>query len=179
MRIILTNEQKEIYENLKLKMELVPRSCWWSNVRDNVDKDLWDVIRKKTYQKTNFKCEICGGQGNSHPVECHEVWRYENTTKKQILEKFISLCPTCHSVKHMGYTSLQSKTLLIKAMNKFLTINNLSKPDARVLYDYAFQEWMERSGKKWNLDISLLMEEYNIELKSLNLKPKERTKLNK
>jgi len=61
-----------------LTVELVPSSSWFSNVRSNVSKKTWDFLRKSTYKKANHRCEICGGRGDKWPVECHEVWDYDD-----------------------------------------------------------------------------------------------------
>jgi hypothetical protein len=71
----------------KLSIELVPQTCWFSNVRDHVDQKTWDILRKDTYKKANYKCEICGGVGSKHPVECHEIWDY--------YEKAYNFCWRC------------------------------------------------------------------------------------
>jgi hypothetical protein len=49
---------------MKLTIELVPKTSWYSNVRSNVSKDEWDKIKKKCYIKANYKCEICNGIGD-------------------------------------------------------------------------------------------------------------------
>ena len=82
---------------MKLTIELVPRMCWYSNVRTNVTREKWDIIRKECYRKSNYKCEICGDKGTTHPVECHEIWEYDDVNYVQKLIGFIALCPNCHS----------------------------------------------------------------------------------
>lgn len=39
------------------------------------------------------------------PVECHEVWDYDDDRKIQRLERRVALCPACHEVKHAGLAS--------------------------------------------------------------------------
>jgi hypothetical protein len=60
----------------KLTIELVPETCWYSNVRSEVTPKVWEILKRLTFQKANDRCEICGGKGSRHPVECHEVWDY-------------------------------------------------------------------------------------------------------
>ena len=69
--LIWMSNRKEI-ENTspRLTIELVPSTCWFSNVRSNISKQDWDRLRKETYKKANYRCEICGGVGRNHPVEC-------------------------------------------------------------------------------------------------------------
>ncbi len=66
--------------NHKLSVELVPSSSWANNVRSLVSKKEWDSIRKKSYQDANYRCEICHGVGRKHPVECHEIWEYNDAS---------------------------------------------------------------------------------------------------
>lgn len=92
-------------EALKLEIELVPRSSWFQNIRTEVKESEWDRIRYVTYGLANYSCEICGEKGSKHPVECHEVWQYNDVNLIQSLIKFEALCPLCHQVKHIGLTS--------------------------------------------------------------------------
>ena len=81
----------------KLIPELIPSNTWYNNVRSIVSKDEWDIIRRKSYKFANYKCQICGdsgiNQGYKHPVECHEIWEFDDKNKIQYLIGFISLCP--------------------------------------------------------------------------------------
>src|SRR6266542_2374238 len=49
------------------------------------------------------------GRGPEHPVECHEVWRYDDRTHVQMLVRMIALCPACHQVKHLGFANVKGK----------------------------------------------------------------------
>ena len=97
----------------KLTIELVPSTCWFSNVRTLLPKKTWDTLRKESYNKANNKCEVCGdhgkNQGVKHFVECHEIWEYDDTNRTQTLKGLISLCPRCHMVKHFGRTTVIGK----------------------------------------------------------------------
>ena len=39
----------------KLGFELVPDGCWYSNLRTELPKKLWDVVRKDAYARANGK----------------------------------------------------------------------------------------------------------------------------
>lgn len=169
MEIVLNQRLRQIYNNLKLSIELVPSTCWWSNVRSNLTKTQWDKLRKSVYEKENHKCEICGGIGTKHPVECHEVWSYNHENKIQTLKCFISICPLCHQVKHIGLTANLGQEYAERAYERFKVINRLSETDAEILYNYTWQEWKNRSKYEWEMDISLL-NNYGLEI--------EKTKFN-
>ena len=53
----------------KLTIELVPKGQWGTNLRSRLPKAEWDRLRKAQYQAAGYVCEICGGEGPSHPVE--------------------------------------------------------------------------------------------------------------
>jgi len=139
---------------MKLNIELVPQTCHYKNVRSNVSKQEWDKLRKECYAKAKYKCEICGGRGTKHPVECHEIWYYDDNKRIQSLKGLISLCPTCHMVKHIGLARINGNYEL--AFNHFMKVNNYSKELANIEINKAFRKWEERSSHTWTLDISWL-----------------------
>lgn len=153
----LTNEEKKLlkyHQTLKLQIELVPASCFWSNVRSNVTAKQWDNIRKPIYQKANFLCEICGGKGTKHPVECHEVWIYDDKTLIQRLDYFQSLCPLCHEVKHIGLAGILGNGP--RAFNRFKEINKLDEIMAKKISGSVSKQWGIRSRQKWELNLDHL-----------------------
>lgn len=150
--------------NLKLTIELVPQSCWFSNVRDHISSDEWNIVKKDSYKKSNYKCEICGGKGEKHPVECHEIWEYDDKNKVQILKGLISLCPSCHQVKHIGYA--QKTGNLDKAIEHFKKINKTSGKDSLNYIKNVFIIWNERSKYQWKLDIKWLNDHYNMNVQT-------------
>ncbi len=93
----------------RLTIELVPKTSWCHNVRALTDELGWDRIRRQVYRQAGYRCEICGGRGPEHPVECHEVWRYDDRTRVQLLVRMIALCPACHQVKHLGLANVQGR----------------------------------------------------------------------
>ena len=145
---------------LKLQIELVPDSCWYANVRSNVKQSQWNKIRATVYQKANYLCEVCGGKGRRHPVECHEVWEYDETTGIQRLAYFQALCPLCHEVKHFGFAQVRGNG--DRAFKRFCSVNNIQEYEAGKIIEAIRKQWEIRSRMEWNLDITLL-KEYGIE----------------
>lgn len=145
---------------MKLTIELVPRTSWYSNVRSEVTKSEWDVIRRAAYKKAGYKCEICGdsgtNQGFKHQVECHEIWDYDDDKKKQTLEGMIALCPRCHKVKHIGLAQIKGEYGL--ALSHLMSVNQMTKEEAELYVEESFILWQERSNFEWELDISYLDE---------------------
>jgi hypothetical protein len=137
----------------RLTIELVPRTCWFSNVRDRVSREDWDRIRKQTYAHADLRCEVCGGRGSKHPVECHEVWEYESAGV-QCLIRMIALCPACHEVKHIGLAELKGRREI--AAGHLAKVNGWTAPVADKYIEKAFATWDMQSDRTWSLDISAL-----------------------
>lgn len=146
----------------KLSIELVPKSCWLSNVRDHVTAKQWDLIKKTTFQQAGHRCEICSGVGPKWPVECHEVWLYDDVKKIQTLERTIALCPSCHQVKHIGFALVSGH--FEAARSHFSKVNKISKKEASFYIDKAFKTFERRSRHQWTLDISFLKTAFNIDI---------------
>jgi len=148
-------------EKLKLDIELVPKTAWYTNVRSNVTKAEWDKIRKKSYKNADYKCEICNdtglNQGYNHPVECHEIWKYNDDTKNQTLTGLVSLCPKCHKVKHPGLAQMKGK--MHEVIEQLCKVNDMTPEEAGRYIESSFSIWRERSLHGWLLDISYI-EEY-------------------
>lgn len=153
----------------KLTVELIPSTCHFSNVRTTVKKEEWDKIRFISYEAAGHKCEICGdtgkNQGYKHNVECHEIWGYDDENKIQKLIGLISLCPTCHQVKHIGRAIAIGKHQ--QAYNQLAKVNKWTKQQVEQHILESFEIHRERSKYEWDLDISILAEEpYEIKLKN-------------
>lgn len=139
---------------MKLTIELVPKTAWYSNVRSNVTTAEWDVIRKECYKKAGYKCEVCSGKGPKHPVECHEIWEYNDESLKQTLLGLIALCPDCHSTKHVGLAQIQGRFEVV--LNQLMTVNEITKEEAEKYVNECFDVWEKRSQNDWELDITFL-----------------------
>lgn len=142
----------------KLVVELVPKTCHYSNVRTTLTTSEWNKIRFASYEKANNVCEICKQtgleQGYNHKLECHEIWKYDDTKKIQKLVGLISLCPLCHQVKHIGRANAMGKQADV--FKQLETVNGWDHKQVVEHVAEAFELYKERSKFKWTLDISLL-----------------------
>jgi 5-methylcytosine-specific restriction endonuclease McrA len=136
----------------RLTVELVPKTCWWSNLRSLADRATWDRIRRPVYRQADYRCEICGGIGLQHRVECHEVWRYDERTRTQILVRMIALCPACHEVKHMGFAGVRGRGK--RARDHLAKVNGWTDEQVLAHISEAFATWARRSKVSWKLDLS-------------------------
>jgi len=139
---------------MKLTIELVPSTAWYSNVRSNVSQAEWDVLRKECYKKAGYKCEVCSGKGPKHPVECHEIWEYDDEAFTQTLGGLIALCPDCHEVKHIGLAGIKGRQS--QAIAHLAKVNGITLEEANIYVEASFETWSKRSQKDWKLDITIL-----------------------
>ena len=72
-------------ERPRLSVELVPATCWLSNLRSELPRQAWDALRRRTYENAGYLCDVCSGRGPTHPVECHEQWSYDDAALVQRL----------------------------------------------------------------------------------------------
>ena len=134
----------------KLNFELVPDSCWYSNLRSELPKDAWDILRKKAYVRAGGKCMICGAQASR--LEAHEQWEYDDIKGVQKLKNIVAICKPCHEVVHIGRTQLLGKER--EASEHFMQVNNCSYAEYRKALGDANEKHRERSKREWQLDIT-------------------------
>ncbi|HIU61814.1 MAG TPA: HNH endonuclease [Candidatus Coproplasma excrementigallinarum] len=137
----------------KLNFEMVPDSCWYSNLRSLLTKEQWDVLRKKAYARAGGRCMICGAP--SKRLEAHEQWEYDEKTCTQRLKNIIAVCPLCHAVIHIGRTSLKGD--IRAAEEHFMRVNGCSYAEYRAALGEANRDHIRRNKvPEWRLDITAL-----------------------
>jgi 5-methylcytosine-specific restriction endonuclease McrA len=144
---------------LRLTIELVPEGSWYDNVRSHVSQLVWDLLRKHTYKRAKHHCEICSQtgykQGFNWPVECHEIWEYDDKNNIQKLTGLIALCPHCHKVKHAGRTITVENNMGL-VIRKLSEVNNMTLEEADLYVFNSLLKWSARSRFKWQVDVSIL-----------------------
>lgn len=139
----------------KLNFELVPDSCWYSNLRSLLTKGQWDALRKKAYARAGGKCMVCGAP--SKRLEAHEQWEYDEKNAVQRLKNIIAVCPACHAVIHIGRTQLKGD--IRAAEEHFMKVNGCSYSEYRAALGAANAAHIRRNKvPEWRLDISKLAE---------------------
>lgn len=138
-------------KKIKLTIELVPSTSWYSNVRSQVTKAEWDIIRKQVYKECNYKCVVCGKNGMIH---CHEEWDYDDKKHAQTLKRMIALCPDCHEVKHFGLAKLQGKEE--HAIAHLMRINDWDRGGANAYIEKMYIKWCDRSNYDYEIVIDIL-----------------------
>lgn len=140
-----------------LEIELVPSTCWYSNVRSEVSRADWEKCKQYVRERSGNRCEVCGGQGRKWAVECHEIWEYDDDNFTQTLRGLIALCPPCHRVKHIGRTlTVGTVEDLEQSIRHLCEVNYWTPEHAEMYINAAFDLWKIRSQYEWSLDISWL-----------------------
>lgn len=137
---------------MKLDFELVPDSCWYSNLRSELPKEVWDKIRKKAYARAGGKCMICGAP--TARLEAHEQWEYDDRNGVQKLANVVAICRPCHEVIHIGRTQLMGRER--EASEHFMKVNGCTYAEYRKALGEANEKHRERSRREWKLDVSEL-----------------------
>ncbi len=137
----------------KLKIELIPDGCWYSNLRTVLPKELWDVVRKTAYAEADNKCRICGRSVKR--LEAHEVWSFNKKTATQKLEDVIAVCSLCHKAIHMERTHLTENAKLVE--DWYMKVNGVSYSEMRADMGKANELQKSLNGVgEWKLDLSYL-----------------------
>ncbi len=147
-------QDQEPTDKPRLTIELVPQTCWFSNVRSEVSPADWDRLRKRTAAHAENHCQICGGRGPKWPVECQELWDYDDARRVQTLTGLLALCPACHEVKHMGFANFRGRGDI--AARHLAKVNGWAAPEAERYIAEQFAVWERRSHFQWALDLSWL-----------------------
>jgi len=138
---------------LKLEIELVPSTVWYSSLHNLLSRKVWDNIRNEIIQQNGSKCQTCGD--TERKMNMHEIWKYDDEKHVQKLEGFILLCTMCHHVKHIGLAGIlagQGKLDYNEVMEHFCKVNKCTKKDFMNNEKTAFETWRKRSQYQWKQD---------------------------
>lgn len=137
----------------KLNFEMVPDSCWYSNLRSILTPAQWDVVRKEAYARAGGKCMICDAP--TFRLEAHEKWSYDEKAQIQKLENVVAVCKSCHEVIHIGRTTLTGRER--EASEHFMKVNGCSYSEYRKALGEATEEHRRHNLiPEWKLDLTYL-----------------------
>lgn len=139
-----------------LYVDLVPSTAWFSNLRSELTKQEWRDLSHATYRLAANRCQVCGGQGPRHPVECHERWEFDLNSRTQSLLGTVALCPACHEVTHFGFARVRGRTN--EALAHLMKVNAWSRNEAVDHVNTAMDLGRIRSKVEWKLDARWLLE---------------------
>lgn len=145
-----------------LRIELVPSTCWGSNLRSVFSPSQWEWCKgyARTHSAHPGACTVCGGRGARWPVECHEAWEYRLGARvpTQVLVGLDALCPDCHHCKHLGHLIVtQSEEMFHRALVHLMKVNNWDVWQTEEYVQRAFEMHKVRSQFEWDLDLRWLL----------------------
>ena len=143
-----------IMENgFRLNIELIPDACWASNLRHILRPKDWDTVRRDAYARADGKCTVCNRSVKR--LEAHEKWEFDEEKCIQRLSDVVALCHMCHSVVHIGRTSLLEDEG--RAISWFMRVNGCSYADYINAVNEANRVHQRRNRiPEWQLDVSWL-----------------------
>jgi hypothetical protein len=140
-----------------LFVDMVPSSCWFTNVRSCVSRRDWERLRRVINRRAGHRCEICGrkeDRGVRRWLEAHERWNYDEPSRTQSLRRLICLCTECHTVTHFGLAQIRGVDE--RALAHLRSVSGMSESEAEDHVRAAFALWRRRSAVTWTLDLSIL-----------------------
>jgi hypothetical protein len=140
-----------------LFVDLVPRSCWFTNVRSCVVPRDWERLRRMINGRAGQRCEACGrGEDRAARrwLEAHERWEYDEAHGAQRLRRLVCLCTDCHTVTHFGLAEINGER--DAALAHLQSVTGMPKAAAEHHVRAAFALWRKRSAREWRLDLSML-----------------------
>lgn len=140
-------------ETLKLKIDLVPTTCWYKSLRGQMRRSQWDRLRKQVYADQGHVCRICGAGDR---LNCHEVWEYDEERHVQTLKGFQAVYGMCHHGTHFGMAQIladQGHLDLNAVIEHFMKVIGVGREAFEAHKTEAFRIWRQRSGYRWRTDL--------------------------
>jgi hypothetical protein len=140
-----------------LFVDLVPSSCWFTNVRYCVSTQDWERLRRMLLDRARHRCEACErGEDRDAKrwLEAHERWSYDWSSRTQKLVRLICLCTDCHQTTHYGLAQVRGHDAAAFAHLRAVTGMNAAAAHEHVRE--AFEVWKHRSQTSWSLDLTML-----------------------
>lgn len=161
---VLPGEDRSLGEGLFV--DLIPNTCWFTNVRSCVAEKDWERLRRMIVSRAGERCEVCGAARDSARgrwLEAHERWTYDESTHVQRLARLICLCTDCHTATHYGLAGIRGLTE--QARRHLMDVTGMTTEQVADHIDDAFAVWHERCKYGWELDLRILTD-VGIELKA-------------
>jgi Domain of unknown function (DUF5710) len=140
-----------------LFVDMVPSSCWFTNVRTCVSPQDWERLRRMITRRAGQRCEICGASEDRSVqrwLEAHERWAYDDAAGVQTLRRLICLCSDCHLSTHLGYANVTGRA--DQALTHLRAVTGSTDTQIGQHVRDANQLWTDRSRRVWRLDLSML-----------------------
>lgn len=149
--IVALSGEDRSYGGNTLFVDLIPRSCWFTNVRKCIDFSDWERLRHYIYERANNQCECCSSKTQ---LDAHERWSFDEEKKVQKLMRIIALCKPCHEATHMGLAQIKGRGDI--AQKHLIDVTGMSHSEAINHIEKSFKLWGKRSLLQWELDLTLI-----------------------
>lgn len=148
---------------LKLTIELIPASSWYTNLRSLLPREVWNNVRTFVYEKSGYRCSICKTETNR--FHCHEVWVFDEERRTQTLKSLQALCPLCHNVKHIGISGIKAREGKLdyeELITHFIQVNNVPRDIFFSHREVAIQTFLKRSKISWEIILPAKWRKYQV-----------------
>lgn len=135
-----------------LFVDMVPSTCWFTNVRSAVAPKHWKWLRLAVISRAGNACECCNTPAKS--LECHERWAFDPASHTQTLKRLVALCKECHETTHFGLAQVRGRDEI--ALQHLMDVNHWTRDMAEQHVQKAFSLWEDRSESTWELDLSII-----------------------
>lgn len=149
--ITILHGENPTFGGSDLYVDLIPRSCWFTNVRYCIEPKDWLRLRRFVNKRASQRCECCKRPKN---LEAHERWEYYETIATQKLMRIVALCADCHEVTHMGLAKIRGRGEF--ALSHLMAVRNWDRQTADTHVNNAFALWEKRNKIVWDLDLSII-----------------------
>ncbi len=146
-------------DQLLLTFEFIPVATWGVSLAKLLRRSEWRALRRDVFEKASGSCQVCGGRGESHPLECHETWEFDDSRAIQQLTGFLALCPDCHAAKHFGRVEPDRALTVLRHVCR---VNQWTQKVAMEELQKASELWLQRSSRMWSVDLSMVGIELDI-----------------
>lgn len=138
-----------------LSVDLIPSTCWFTNIRSCVSKEDWKRIAMGVRRRAGKQCELCGGKDAPTEgvfLEPHE--RFDYVGGVQVLRRLVCACSRCHKAIHFGHAQATGQEAA--AWERLATVNQWDDAQIKQHVRHAFDVWAARSRQDWTLDIGII-----------------------
>ena len=142
---------------MKLELQLVPKSSWYTNLRTAMGLH-WTQLSRQIRNGADCTCKYCGWKEtyetreNWEYTHLHELWEFKAETGIQKLIGFECVCPDCHMIHHWGLAEVKGLDLN-KLLEHACKVNGCTKEEFKKHISDSFEEWQRRSERKWQVDL--------------------------
>jgi hypothetical protein len=141
-----------------LFVDMVPSSCWFTNVRSCVSQRDWERLRRMVTGRAGQRCEVCGAGPGGEPVtsrlDVHERWAYDDAQRVQTLRRLICVCEACHESTHLGLANIRGRAG--QALAHLQQITGMTDDQIARHVDDANRAFTTRSARTWELNLAML-----------------------